>query len=150
MMKPEHPILIVEDSFDDYYAAKRGLTNAGLANSFIHCETGEDALDYLYKRGAYAGQDNWKLPHLILLDLNLPGIGGNDVLEQIKQDEELCQVPVIVLTTSDDPNDIEVSYQNGANSYIRKPVDLDGFISALKRLKDYWFEVVVLPGSRTP
>ena len=145
-----HPILIVEDSLDDYYATTRGLKSAGLANNFIHCETGEDALDYLFHRNRYADDPNWIVPHLVLLDLNLPGINGGEVLEAMENDEHLRSIPTIVLTTSDDPGDIQDSYAHGANSYICKPVDIDGFVNALKRLKDYWFEVVVLPGARTP
>lgn len=141
-----HTILIVEDSPDDFYAAQRGLKKAGLANALIHAETGEQALDYLFHRGDYAG--GAERPDLVLLDLNLPGIDGNEVLAQIRADAGLKTLPVIMLTTSDDPDDIEAAYNNGANSYVRKPVDLDGFMAALGRLKDYWFEVVVLPGPR--
>ena len=142
-----HTILIVEDSPDDFYAAQRGLKKAGLANALIHVETGEQALDYLFHRGDYA-DGRAKQPDLVLLDLNLPGINGNEVLVQIRAEPTLKTLPVIVLTTSDDPEDIEASYSNGANSYVRKPVDLEGFMAALARLKDYWFEVVVLPGPR--
>lgn len=144
----KHPILIVEDSFDDFYTVKRGLKRAGLANDFIHCETGEQALDYLSRRGQYAGDENLVTPHMILLDLNMPGLGGLQTLEIIKSDVSLKNIPVIVLTTSDDPNDIEKCYASGANSYMQKPVNLESFVQALQRLKDYWFEVVVLPGSR--
>jgi len=150
MSQTKHPILIVEDSPDDYYAAVRGLKSAGLANNFIHCETGESALDYLFRRKHYQDDKDWVLPHLVLLDLNLPGINGGEVLEAMDDDKDLSLIPVIVLTTSDDPNDIQDSYAKGANSYICKPVDIDGFVGALKRLKDYWFEVVVLPGTRAP
>lgn len=143
-----HPILIVEDSFDDFYAVKRGLKRAGLANHFIHCKTGEQALDYLARRGQYADDESIVTPHMILLDLNMPGLGGLKTLEIIKSDTSLKNIPVIVLTTSDDPNDIDKCYASGANSYMQKPVNLEGFVQALKRLKDYWFEVVVLPGSR--
>ncbi|MBS1212917.1 MAG: response regulator, partial [Proteobacteria bacterium] len=84
-------------------------------------------------------------PIVILLDLNLPGTDGREVLAEIKQDERLRQIPVVVLTTSSDERDIERCYQMGANSYIKKPVDLEGFMRAIQLLKDYWFEIVILP-----
>jgi two-component system response regulator len=82
---------------------------------------------------------------LILLDLNLPGTDGREVLGEIKQDEGLKRIPVLVLTTSTDERDIDKCYQMGANSYVKKPVDLDGFMTSIQRLKDYWFGVAILP-----
>ena len=84
---------------------------------------------------------------MILLDLNLPGTDGREVLEDIKGDAELQSIPVVVLTTSSDERDIEACYQAGANSYVQKPVNLDGFIEAIRRLKDYWLEIAILPRS---
>ena len=82
---------------------------------------------------------------MILLDLNLPGTDGREVLAEIKADPQLKEIPVIVLTTSSDDRDVQACYQAGASSYIQKPVDLDGFMRAIERLNDYWFEVVILP-----
>ncbi len=82
---------------------------------------------------------------MILLDLNLPGTDGREVLAEIKADPQLKQIPVIVLTTSSDDRDVRACYQAGASSYIQKPVDLDGFMQAIERLNEYWFEVVILP-----
>ena len=82
---------------------------------------------------------------MILLDLNLPGTDGREVLDEIKKDADLRSIPVIVLTTSSDSRDIEACYAAGANSYVQKPVDLAGFVTAVERLKDYWFEIVILP-----
>lgn len=135
-------ILIVDDSDVDYEVTLRGLRKAGLANPIARCADGDDALDYLFQRGAHAGAQR---PYLILLDLNMPGTDGREVLQAIKSDADLRKIPVVVLTTSDDPRDIEQCYAIGANSYVRKPVDLDGFMEAIRRLKDYWFEVVVMP-----
>lgn len=137
-------ILIVEDSPEDYETMLRAFKKAGLCNPTWHCEDGDDALDYLYRRGAYAAESATR-PALILLDLNLPGTSGREVLETIKSEPSLRSIPVVVLTTSRDPMDIAKCYEFGANSYIQKPVDLSGFVTALERLSDYWFEIVILP-----
>lgn len=110
----------------------------------VRCEDGQDAIDYLFQQGAYA-KDTVSRPGIILLDLNMPGVDGRDVLEQLKASDQHKEIPVIVLTTSSDPRDIEECYRIGANTYIQKLVDLDKFIAAIKRLKEYWFEIAVLP-----
>lgn len=138
-------ILLVEDNPDDYEAAVRALRRAGLANPIVRCEDGDDALDYLFHRGAYADPRRWPRPGVVLLDLNLPGTDGRDVLAEIKRDGRLKKIPVIVLTTSSDERDIEACYGAGANSYVQKPVDLGGYLNAIQRLNDFWFEIVVLP-----
>ncbi|PAY18362.1 two-component system response regulator [Rhodopirellula sp. SM50] len=139
------PILIVEDSPEDFEATVRALKSSGLRNSLYRCSDGDEALDYLHRRGDYASPDSAPRPGIILLDLNLPGTDGREVLEEIKQDSELKKIPVVVLTTSTDERDIEACYEFGANSYIQKPVDLAGFVNAIQRLKDYWFQIVVFP-----
>ncbi len=116
-----------------------------MANPVHRCEDGEEALDYLYHRNQFSDKVKSPRPDLILLDLNLPGTDGREVLEEIKKDPKLKTIPVIVLTTSSDDKDIEKCYQAGANSYITKPVDLHGFFEAIQRLKDFWFEVAILP-----
>ena len=143
--RTNQPILIVEDSPEDYETAVRGLKRAGLANPIYHCVDGDDALDFLHRRGEYTNPADSPRPGIILLDLNLPGTDGREVLAEIKGDPSLKTIPVIVLTTSTDEIDIERCYQAGANSYVHKPVGLDGFMTALQRLKDYWFEIVVFP-----
>jgi two-component system response regulator len=140
-----HLILIVEDSDIDYETTIRAFKKAGMANPVQRCEDGEDALDYLFRRNRYSDVESAPLPELILLDLNLPGTDGRDVLEELKKDPTLKNIPVIVLTTSSDEKDINNCYQAGANSYIQKPVDLQGFFAAIQRLKDFWFEVALLP-----
>jgi CheY-like chemotaxis protein len=144
-MSPAAPILLVEDSPEDCTATVRALQRSGLKNTIVNCSTGDEALDYLYQRGGYADAAKATRPSLILLDLNLPGTDGREVLEQIKSDELLRQIPVVVLTTSIDDRDIKSCYRAGANSYMQKPVDIEGFFQAIQRLKDYWFEVVILP-----
>lgn len=143
-LKHSQHILIVEDSDDDYTATLRAFHKAGLANKIVRCSNGDQALDYLYRRGEYAGTEA-EHPGIVLLDLNLPGTDGRDILKRIKADEDLKKIPVVVLTTSDAEIDIESCYAAGANSYIQKPVDLMGFMQSIARLKEYWFEVVILP-----
>ena len=139
---PSQPILLVEDSPEDFEATQRAFRRSGLKNPIVRCEDGEEALDYLYRRGRHADAVR---PGVILLDLNLPGTDGRQVLAEIKQAESLKQIPVVVLTTSADERDIFACYSAGANSYIQKPVDIDGFVKAIERLNGYWFEVVILP-----
>jgi CheY-like chemotaxis protein len=138
-------ILVVEDSPTDYEATLRALRKAGLANPIVRCTDGDDALDFLNRRGAYADPACAPRPSVVLLDLNLPGTDGREVLAEMKNEEQLKMIPVVVLTTSSDERDIEKCYRAGANSYMKKPVDLAGFIGAIQRLKDYWFEIAILP-----
>ncbi len=142
----EQSLLIVEDSPEDFEMTKRALKKAGLANPIFHCEDGDSALDFLFRRNEYTDPKISPRPGMILLDLNLPGTNGKEVLAEIKQSPELKSIPVIVLTTSTDERDIQQCYMNGANSYIAKPVDFGGLTSAIERLRDYWFHIVVLPG----
>lgn len=140
-----HLILIVEDSDIDFETTLRAFKNSNMANPIHRCEDGEEALDYLFRKNQYSEVENSPRPELILLDLNLPGTDGREVLEEIKKDPKLKAIPVIVLTTSSDEMDVEKCYQEGANSYIQKPVDLKGFFEAIERLRDFWFKVAVLP-----
>ena len=142
---PSQPILLVEDSPEDYEATLRAFRKSGLKNPVHRCEDGEEALDYLFRRGRYGDPASSPCPGVILLDLNLPGTDGRQVLAEIKGDENLKKIPVVVLTTSVDERDIDACYRAGANSYIQKPVDIDGFVKAIERLNGYWFEVVILP-----
>jgi len=142
---PNQPILLIEDSPEDYEATVRAFERSGLKNPIVRCEDGDSALDYLFRRGRWADAQRSPRPGVILLDLNLPGTDGREVLQEIKNHEQLRQIPVIVLTTSTDDRDVAACYRAGANSYIQKPVDIDGFIRAIERLNGYWFEVVVLP-----
>ncbi|WP_417456241.1 response regulator [Kordiimonas sp.] len=142
------PILLVEDSDDDYEAAIRAFQKSGnLSNEIIRCRSGEETLDYLFQRGEFGPAPGVHAPRpgLILLDLNMPGVDGRAVLKIIKGDRRLNEIPVIVMTTSDDERDVSECYGHGANSYIKKPIDLDGFFHAIKRLKEFWFEIALLP-----
>lgn len=139
-------ILIAEDSDDDYEATIRAFKKAGNLKNTIHrCVNGQELMEFLNKEGAYADFEGWKRPGIILLDLNMPGIDGRTALKELKSSPEHKDIPIIVLTTSSDERDIEACYLDGANTYIHKPVDLDGFFQAIKRLKEYWFEIAILP-----
>lgn len=144
-MTSDATILIIEDSPEDYEACVSALTKeSNIANPIVWCESGDDGLDYLRKEGQYEGADH-DIPGLVLLDLNLPGLDGRDVLAMIKNDPTTKRLPVVVMTSSEDQFDIDRCYDAGANSYVVKPVDLDGFLAAIARLRDYWFKIVVLP-----
>jgi len=138
-------ILIVDDSDDDFEILLRAFKKQNnLQNPIFRCENGQKALDYLFYKGNFEKADH-PYPGIILLDLNMPGIDGKQVLEKIKQHEELREIPVVIFTTSNDEKDIEHCYQLGANTYIQKPVDLQRFMEAIERLKEYWFEIALLP-----
>jgi CheY-like chemotaxis protein len=139
------PILLVEDTPEDAEATLRAFKKAGMGNPIYHCQDGDEALDYLYHRGKYKDPAQAPRPGMILLDLNMPGTDGREVLAAIKADDSLRQIPVIVLTTSADERDIQVCYRDGANSYIQKPVDMKGFLESIQRLVDYWYHIVLLP-----
>ncbi len=145
MVKSSQPILIVEDSPEDYETTLRAFKKSGLANPVFRCEDGDEALDYLFRRGEYRDMEKSPRPGIILLDLNLPGTDGREVLREIKKDGTLKNIPVIILTTSTNEQDIEGCYDAGASSYLSKPVDLNGFMESIQRLTNYWFEIVILP-----
>jgi two-component system response regulator len=140
-------ILLVEDSIDDYEAAMRSFKAAHLDNPVHWCKTGQEALDYLKHEGTYAHAPGAAKPALVLLDLNMPGIDGRKVLAIVKQDPALKKTPVVILTTSSDERDVTHCYELGASTYIQKPVDFDGLIGAVSRIKDYWFGIALLPGA---
>jgi len=141
------PILVVEDSPEDYESVVRAFSRVGLTNPVFRCEDGEDALDYLFRRGVYADPLRSPRPAVILLDLNLPGTDGREVLTEIKADHRLRRIPVIVLTTSAAEDDVQTCYAAGANSYLQKPVRFDGLVDTVRWLKGFWFDVALLPVS---
>jgi CheY-like chemotaxis protein len=135
-------ILLVEDNEDDIILTKEAFEENKLANKLNVVMTGTDALRYLKKEPPYAGA---KKPNIILLDLNLPGISGIEVLQQIKDDDNLKDIPVAILTTSRMEQDIVKSYKLHANCYINKPVNLDNFLEAIRVFGEFWFSIVTLP-----
>jgi CheY-like chemotaxis protein len=138
-------LLAIEDSNEDFEAFERFWRRSSLTIPVFRCVSGEQALAFLYRTGNYADPDRSPRPSVILLDLNLPKTDGREVLRRIKRDENLKTIPVVVFTTSNNPKDIEVCYQYGANSYIVKPIDFNQLKRDIKTLVEYWFEVIVLP-----
>ena len=136
-------ILVVEDSVDDYEVVERSFTKINIANRPTRVKGGDEALNYLFRKGDYVG--GAQRPSLILLDLNISGTNGHEVLKVIKSDEDLKVIPVFVLTTSDFKGDIEKVYQGGANSYMQKPSSVEALVEAVKRMRDLVFEVSLLP-----
>ena len=138
-------ILLVEDNPDDIELTMHELKKNNVANDIMVVQDGADALDYLFCTGAYAQRDADLMPVLVLLDLKLPKIDGLDVLKRMRNDIRTRLIPVVVLTTSDEEHDVIQSYDRGANSYIRKPVDFTSFGEAIQQLKVYWLLLNEMP-----
>jgi two-component system, response regulator len=134
----EKTILLVEDNPDDEELTLRALKMNNVSNSLVVARDGVEALDYLFGTGAYTGRDTADLPGVVLLDLKLPKIDGLEVLRRIRADERTRRMPVTVLTSSKEEQDLIRSYNLGANSYIRKPVDFNQFAEAVRQLGLYW------------
>ncbi len=134
-------VLLVEDNPDDVQLTLRAFRKNNIANDFIVLEDGQEAIDYLYANGEYKDRDISDQPSIILLDLKLPKIDGIEVLRRIKADEVLRLIPVIILTSSREEQDLLNSYSLGANSYIRKPVDFNEFMEVSKQMGLYWLKL---------
>lgn len=133
----DRKILLVEDNPDDELLTLRALRKNNIANEVVVMRDGQEALDYLFSEGVHAGQDN-PAPEVILLDLKLPKVDGLEVLRRIRADRRTRCIPTVILTTSNEAVDIETSYDRGCNSYIRKPVDFEQFLEAVRQLGMYW------------
>jgi two-component system response regulator len=146
-MAPTKVILLVEDNLDDEVLTIRALKKNNIANNVEVARDGAAALDYLFGTGAHAGRDVSALPQIVLLDLKLPKVDGMEVLKRIRADERTRLLPVIILTSSKEDQDLVRSYSNGANSYIRKPVDFVQFTEAVRQLGLYWLVLNETPPS---
>ncbi len=146
MGKPR--ILLIEDNSDDEILTMRALDAAAIKADIDVVHDGAEALDYLLGRGPCRDRDRHVLPQLILLDLKLPKIDGLQVVRQVKETEATRLIPIVVLTTSDENTDICRSYQYGANSYVRKPVDFNRFQEAIRQISRYWLQLNEAPRAR--
>jgi CheY-like chemotaxis protein len=141
-------IVIAEDDPEDCMLIKDAFTEGLLLNGLRFVENGEELMDYLRHEGKYKDPSSSPRPGIILLDLNMPKKDGREALKEIKSDPDLRGIPVVILTTSKEEEDVLRSYHLGANSYITKPVTFAGLVEAIKALGKYWFEIVELPKER--
>lgn len=142
----ERVILLVEDNPDDEELTLRALRKNRIGNPVVVARDGEAAVDYLLATGPYVGRDVLDIPQIVLLDLNLPKMSGLEVLRRVRADERIRLLPVVVLTSSREDEDIVKSYSLGANSYVRKPVDFGQFMDAVRTLGLFWLLLNELPG----
>jgi CheY-like chemotaxis protein len=138
-------ILMADDDLEDQMLVRNAWQKSRLSNDLRFVDDGEQLMDYLYRRGAYADPNDSPRPGVILLDLNMPKKDGYEALEEIKNDPDLRRIPVVVLTTSKAEEDIIRSYNLGVSGFITKPVTFGGLVEAIKALRRYWFEIVELP-----
>jgi CheY-like chemotaxis protein len=144
-MKPVPAILLVEDNPADVKITQRALRESALPVDLLVVRDGQEAVDYLLRRGPHAQDAGWRCPHLILLDLNLPRLTGRQVLERVRGTPALRAVPVVVLTTSRRQEDVEELYAAGANTYIEKPQEFARFVQVLQTIQRYWLDTALLP-----
>lgn len=149
-MTSDKVILLVEDNSSDEVLTLRALKKSGIANEVVVAREGEEALDYLFATGPHAGRDPSFLPQVMLLDLNLPRMTGLDVLRRIRADERTKLLPVVILTSSKEDEDIIRSYSLGANSYVSKPVDFEQFTRAVNTLGLFWLLLNEVPRRKVP
>ncbi len=145
--KNQQPLLIIEDSDEDFTALTRMMNKAKIPNPIYRCEDGEEALDFLYHEGEYKDESLSPRPSLIILDLNLPGTDGREILAELKQDRDLQTIPVVIFSTSSNPKDIDACYRQGISGYIVKPMGTQRLNQLVQTFLEYWFNAVELPGA---
>lgn len=139
------PLLVAEDSDEDFVALQRLMQRMQVQNPIYRCPDGDSVLDFLYNEANSPDQKATVRPSVILLDLNLPGTDGRDVLKHLKQDQSLREIPIVVFTTSANPEDIEFCYEKGANGYLIKPMDSRQLQKTIQAFVDYWLEANIPP-----
>jgi two-component system, response regulator len=137
-------ILLVEDNERDAELTMRALKKGGIANKLLWVKDGEQALDYLFRRGAYAGRDE-VIPRLVLLDLKMPRVNGIEVLKEVKANEQTKRIPIVMMTSSQEERDVAQTYDLGVNSYVVKPVDFSAVADIVRQAGYYWLAI-----NRTP
>lgn len=140
----KHCILVADDDTDDQFMLKEAFSSLNFDKEIRTVENGEELLDYLSRKGKYV-DESLPLPKLILLDLNMPKIDGRQCLRLIKENPDYCKIPIIIFSTSNNPEDISQSYELGANSYIIKPYSYNELVEIIDIIKKYWFSVVKIP-----
>lgn len=145
MNRNARPVLLVEDNPDDQALALRALRRSDIRAPVIIANDGEEALDYMFGTGAYAGRDYRERPALVLLDLKLPKVGGLDVLRRLREDQRTRSQPIVVLTTSNEESDLRNSYQLHVNSYVRKPVSSEQYDDVMREIGEYWLTLNLPP-----
>lgn len=131
-------VLLVEDNIHDAEMTIRALRKVNLSNNLVHVKDGEEALDFIFARGKFNGRETERLPKVILLDIKMPKVDGIEVLRQLKSHDTSKSIPVVIMTSSKEEQDVIRSYQLGVNSYVVKPVDFEGFAKAVSELGLYW------------
>jgi two-component system response regulator len=144
-MNEKIEILLVEDNSHDAEMTIRSLRKVNLANKLVHLKDGAEALDFIFAKGAFVGRQIENKPKVILLDIKMPKVDGIEVLRQIKSNDITKTIPVIIMTSSKEEQDIITSYNLGVNSYVVKPVDFEGFAKAVAELGFYWLMINELP-----
>jgi two-component system response regulator len=144
-MKIPLEILLVEDNPQEAELTIRALKKRTLANHFVHVHDGQEAVDFIFRRGSYKGKEAYEMPKVVLLDLKLPKLDGIEVLRQLRADERTRLIPVVVLTSSREDRDVIEAYEIGANSYIVKPVDFEKFLEVVSNMITYWLLLNELP-----
>jgi CheY-like chemotaxis protein len=141
----KEPLLVVEDSNEDFKILQRLMQRLDVQNPIYRCTNGDEALEFLQQIANDNDPNISSKPSVILLDLNLPGIDGRDILSQIKQDKKFKEIPVVIFTTSSNPKDIELCYQKGANGYLIKPMNAEELKKIVQAFVEFWLEVNILP-----
>lgn len=140
-------VLLVDDSIADQLTMKRAAEDGHVQCQLFTVENGAQALSFLRNEAPYGDKNRHPRPDLVLMDINMPVMDGITALRHIRNDNRLCKIPVVMLTTSDASNDVDASYSDGANAFVTKPVQNRDLIGALQKLDGFWFQLVTLPGA---
>lgn len=149
MNTPMNPvvILLVDDDEEDIYATKRAFSEGKIVNDFRSVRSGPELFDYLENKGEFVEKSDNPRPHIILLDINMPQMDGFEVLEALRSKPAFRSIPVVMLTTSEQGKDVLDSYDRGANSFITKPVSIEGMMNIARDFQEYWFQLVKIPNT---
>lgn len=139
------PILIAEDDEDDRFLIQAAFEDCGIAHPLVFARDGIEVMQYLLNQGAFANKEAYPRPALVLLDLNMPKKDGRETIKEIRNQEAFKTLPIIVLSTSNAPQDLKICYESGANCFINKPSSFEGLLDTVKGIYDFWFRLALLP-----